>query len=326
LATISHAINNTTIPAEFLTSGGVGEGTYILQDFNKRILNESNRAREMENEVIMQLTGLRSDLQQKIKEIKNLSGDFKNSVDQEIEGSRKAVRQLQEALGLVDTDPAATAGKGDPFIVKLGVDRQIERQIEEENYLHRVWMKSEMRVAEADVSRHISTSSLRAVSWSLSLLVKSRKPIQHMQVSSSVKPMSPWRRRIGCVKDHSQWQKITNGMFSSPAMIKWSTQAFPSDPLIILLIQERTIQRQPKFEAVCLNGRASTSRITLQDGKSYFPFITYWSHNKWQVHSFTNPPSRVQICRSDILAGSDHVVISPGAEAWLSLGAWVIIT
>lgn len=127
-----------TVPAEFLLSGGVGDATYILQEFHKRALNESNRAREMENEVIMQLTGLRSDLQQKIKEIKSLSGDFKNSVDKEIEGSRKAVRHLQEALGLVDADPSAVAGKGDPFLVKLGVDRQIERQIEEENYLHRV--------------------------------------------------------------------------------------------------------------------------------------------------------------------------------------------
>ena len=131
-------INNTVTPAEFLTSGGIGDATYILQDFHKQALNESNKAREIENEVIMQLTGLRSDLQQKIKEIKSLSGDFKNSVDKEAEGSRKAVRHLQEASGLVDTDPAATAGKSDPFIVKLGVDRQIERQIEEENYLHRV--------------------------------------------------------------------------------------------------------------------------------------------------------------------------------------------
>jgi hypothetical protein len=275
LATASHAINNTAIPSEFLTSGGVGEATYILQDFNKRILNESNRAREMENEVIMQLTGLRSDLQQKIKEIKSLSGDFKNSVDKEIEGSRKAVRQLQEALGLVDTDPAATAGKGDPFIVKLGVDRQIERQIEEENYLHRVWMRSQACVVEADVSRHILTSSLLAVSWNLSLLAKSRKRMQHMQASSSVKPMSPWRQRIGYVKDRLQWQKTTNGKSSSPAMIIWSTPASPSDPLSILLIQERIIQRQPKFEAVCLNGRASTSRIILQDGRSISPFLAY---------------------------------------------------
>lgn len=88
--------------------------------------------------MVLQLTGLRSDLQQKTKEIKSLSGDFKNTVDKEVEGTRKAVRNLQEALGLVDLDPAATSGKGDPFIVRLQVDRQIEKQIEEENYLHRV--------------------------------------------------------------------------------------------------------------------------------------------------------------------------------------------
>ena len=138
LASTAHIINTTSIPPEFLGSGGIGEATRILQDFQKQSLNESNKAKEIENEVIMQLTGLRSDLQQKIKEIKSLSGDFKNSVDKETEISKKAVRQLQESLGLVDTEPSAVAGKGDPFIVKLGVDRQIERQIEEENYLHRV--------------------------------------------------------------------------------------------------------------------------------------------------------------------------------------------
>jgi hypothetical protein len=140
LLTASNVINNTVVPAEFLPNGGLGDATVILQDFHKRSLNEANKAKEMENEVILQLTGLRSDLHQKIKEIKSLSGDFKNSVDKEIENSRKAVRHLQEALGLVDADPAAVAGKGDPFIVKLGVDRQIERQIEEENFLHRVML------------------------------------------------------------------------------------------------------------------------------------------------------------------------------------------
>lgn len=135
----------------------------------------------MENEVIIQLTGLRSDLQQKIKEIKSLSGDFKNSVDREIEGSRKAVRHLQEALGVVDTDPAATAGKGDPFIVKLGVDRQIERQIEEENYLHRVRTNHHTCTSIANKFRHISTSNRPAANWSRSLLERSRKHIPLMQ-------------------------------------------------------------------------------------------------------------------------------------------------
>lgn len=138
LLTTSSAINNTSIPPNFLTSGGVGDAAYILRDFHKQALNEANKARDLENEVIIQLTGLRSDLQQKIKEIKSLSGDFKNSVDKEQDASKRTVRSLQEALGMVDQDAASTSGKGDPFLVKMAVDKQIEKQIDEENYLHRV--------------------------------------------------------------------------------------------------------------------------------------------------------------------------------------------
>jgi hypothetical protein len=131
-------MNNSNIPSNFLTSGGLGDANHILRDFHKQAISEANKAKELENEVIMQLTGLRSDLQQKIKEIKSLSGDFKNSVDKEQEQTKRAVRAFQEALGQVDHDAAATSGKGDPFIVKMNVDRQLERQIDEENYLHRV--------------------------------------------------------------------------------------------------------------------------------------------------------------------------------------------
>lgn len=138
LHSASNTINNITNPGNFLQSGGIADATSILSEFHKLSLNESNKSRELENEVISQLTGLRSDLQQKIKEIKSLSGDFKNSVGKEQEGTRKAVRALQEALGQIDHDAASSSGKGDPFLVKLGVDRQVERQIEEENYLHRV--------------------------------------------------------------------------------------------------------------------------------------------------------------------------------------------
>jgi ribosomal protein L9 len=126
------------MPPGFLPSGGLGDAIHILKDYNRQLLAESNKAKEIETEIIAQLTGLRSDLQQKIKEIKSLSGDFKSSVDKEQEATKRAVRAFQEALGSVDHDSAASSGKGDPFIVKMGVDRQVERQIDEENYLHRV--------------------------------------------------------------------------------------------------------------------------------------------------------------------------------------------
>lgn len=122
----------------FLAEGGIGDATHILRTYHQQAINEGNKAKTIEDEVVAQLTGLRSDLQQKVKEIKSLSGDFKNSVEKETENTRKAVEELQAALGIADRDTNAVSGKGDPFIVKVGVDRQLLRQIDEENYLHRV--------------------------------------------------------------------------------------------------------------------------------------------------------------------------------------------
>lgn len=110
----------------------------ILAGYNKQAIVESVKAREIEEDVILALTGLRSDLRQKIKEIKNLSSDFKNSVDKEMDATKKAVDHLQGSLGQADLDPALTTGKQDPYLLRLTVDRQLERQIDEENYLHQV--------------------------------------------------------------------------------------------------------------------------------------------------------------------------------------------
>ncbi|OQD90694.1 hypothetical protein PENANT_c001G11463 [Penicillium antarcticum] len=139
----SNVVNNQSLPTAFLESGGLADATEILRDFHRQGYTEANKAVEVEVEVISQLTGLRSDLQKKTKEIKNLSGDFKNTVEKEIDGTRKSVRNLHEALGLVDTDASATSGKGDPFIMRLNVEKQVEKQIEEENYLHRAFLNLE---------------------------------------------------------------------------------------------------------------------------------------------------------------------------------------
>jgi hypothetical protein len=131
-------INNTNAPAALLIEGGLNDANRILRDFHKQAIVEANKARDVEADVINQLSSLRADLAQKIKEIKSLSGDFKNNVEKEKETTRKCVTALEEALALVDSDPTAVAGKGDPYVVRLGVERQVERQIDEENYLHKV--------------------------------------------------------------------------------------------------------------------------------------------------------------------------------------------
>lgn len=141
---LSNVINNTSSPPIFLSSGGVDDALQVLRDYHKTAFAESNKAKEIENDVILALTGLRSDLNQKIKEIKNLSGDFKNSVDKEMETTRKVVNNLQEALGQSSVDAAQQTGKSDPYLLKLAVDRQVERQIDEENYLHQVGIQYQL--------------------------------------------------------------------------------------------------------------------------------------------------------------------------------------
>jgi len=160
LLKVSNIINNTTSPPIFLSSGGVDDALQILRGYHKSSIAEATKSRDIENDVILALTGLRSDLSQKIKEIKNLSGDFKNSVEKEMESTRKIVNQFQENLGQSDVDPAAMTGRQDPYLLKLAVDRQVERQIDEENYLHQAYLNLEAsgRELEAIVVGEIQKS------------------------------------------------------------------------------------------------------------------------------------------------------------------------
>jgi hypothetical protein len=138
LLKLANVLNNTATPPGFVASGGLDDAIKILRDYNKQAMVDASKAREIEEEVILALTGLRSDLQQKIKEIKNLSGDFKNTVEKEMEATKRAVKYLQDTLGQAELDSATTTGKQDPYLLRLGVDRQLDKQIEEENYLHQV--------------------------------------------------------------------------------------------------------------------------------------------------------------------------------------------
>lgn len=143
LIKLGNVLNNITTPPGFIASGGLDDALQILRGHNKQAIMEANKAREIEEDVILALTGLRSDLHQKIKEIKNLSGDFKNSVDKEMEATRKAVNHLQDVLGQTELDTALTTGKQDPYLLRLNVDRQLEKQIDEENYLHQAYLNLE---------------------------------------------------------------------------------------------------------------------------------------------------------------------------------------
>lgn len=143
LLKLANVANNISMPNGFLTSGGIDDAMDILRTYHKNSIIEANKAKDIEEDVVLALTGLRSDLHQKIKEIKSLSGDFKNSVEKEMDNTRRVVKTLQDTLGQSDVDPASTTGKQDPYLLRLAVDRQVERQIDEENYLHQAYLNLE---------------------------------------------------------------------------------------------------------------------------------------------------------------------------------------
>ncbi|SMY28960.1 unnamed protein product [Zymoseptoria tritici ST99CH_1A5] len=140
-----HKVQNTLVnmshPSVFLSNNGLGEAARILEDYHKHSMLEAKKSEDIENDVIGALSGLRADLGQKIKEIKSLSGDFKNSVEKEKENTRREVEKLKDALQHAGHEDAV--GKNDPYVVRLGVERAIERQLDEENYLHRAYLNLE---------------------------------------------------------------------------------------------------------------------------------------------------------------------------------------
>lgn len=214
LLKVSNAISTPTAPSPFMASGVVDEALQIMRNYHKLAIAEATKSRDIENDVILALVGLRSDLSQKIKEIKSLSGDFKNSVEKEMESTRRVVHALQDGLGQSDIDPHQGVGKQDPYLLKLAVDRQVEKQIDEENYLHQVsdWL---LRLPSSshftDRSRHISTWRLLGESWKPLSLVRSRSHITLMLESSSARATQHTLQSKTCARAQLPCQRTTSG-------------------------------------------------------------------------------------------------------------------
>lgn len=139
LLKLSQAINNHSHASDiFLGSGGILETSVLLQDFHKETSIAAENAKIIETEIINHLISVRGDLNIKVKEIKALSGDFKNNVEKERESTRKALAQLQGAIQTLEADPQNACGKNEPYIVRLQVENYIRRQLAEENYLQKV--------------------------------------------------------------------------------------------------------------------------------------------------------------------------------------------
>ncbi|CAI4064505.1 hypothetical protein SKDZ_09G0660 [Saccharomyces kudriavzevii ZP591] len=130
-----------------LGNGSIQDLPTILNQYHESLASSASKAsRELTNDVIPRLEDLRRDLIVKIKEIKSLQSDFKNSCSKELQQTKQAMKQFQESL----KDARYSVPKQDPFLTKIALDRQIKKQLQEENFLHEAFDNLETSGAELE--------------------------------------------------------------------------------------------------------------------------------------------------------------------------------
>ncbi|KAF6070908.1 PH domain family protein [Candida albicans] len=138
--------NNNTTPN---SNGSVQDIPNALFKFHqKNVVDGTKTLKDINGLIIPKLEELRKDLLVKIKEIKNLQNDFKNNLSKELNDSKSLISQYNQAIELanklgstgnfshITTLHEADSGKSDPYLVKIRLERQLKRQLVEENYLY----------------------------------------------------------------------------------------------------------------------------------------------------------------------------------------------
>ncbi|AMD21075.1 HEL206Wp [Eremothecium sinecaudum] len=116
-----------------LGNGSVQDLPTVLTSYHSQLASAASKAsKELTNDVIPRLLDMRRDLLVKIKEIKSLQSDFKNSCGKEAAETKQLMRSFHEAV----EQARYGTPKNDPYLARIMLDKQIKRQINEENFLH----------------------------------------------------------------------------------------------------------------------------------------------------------------------------------------------
>lgn len=141
-------INHYFLP---IGNGSIQDIPTILTKYHQQNIQNGNKTLKEINQVIIpKLENLRKDLLVKIKEIKNLQNDFKNSLSKEINETKTLLSQFNHAIDVAnhyellisnsdhhhDSTGDVDSVKNDPYLVKLKLDRQLKKQLAEESYLY----------------------------------------------------------------------------------------------------------------------------------------------------------------------------------------------
>ncbi|CCE62479.1 hypothetical protein TPHA_0C03270 [Tetrapisispora phaffii CBS 4417] len=119
-------------------NGSIQDLPTILTKYHNSMAAFALKAsKELTSDLIPRLEDLRGDLSVKIKEIKSLESDFKNTCDKQLHITANLLNKFEESID--DCKFGNTKKMNDPYLNKIILDRQIKKQLTEENFLHEAY-------------------------------------------------------------------------------------------------------------------------------------------------------------------------------------------
>lgn len=129
-------------------SGSIQDIQVILKKYHLSLGNQQYKiSKEIVASLVPKLAGLRKDLSAKIKEIKELNGDFRTNIGEHVKITSRLLNKYIASVKFVDRTCDADnkqkeklKPKHDPYLLKLQLDLQLKRQLLEENYLQEAFV------------------------------------------------------------------------------------------------------------------------------------------------------------------------------------------
>lgn len=147
--------SDSAAPSGFLKfgSGSVQDIQVVLKKYHLSIAAQHLKtSKEINFNLLPRIEDLRRDLQSKIKEIKELSGDFRTNINEHVAITGQLLNRYISSVKYMNTNVADVENiklqkkgtqikpKHDPYLLKLQLDLQLKRQLLEESYLREAYV------------------------------------------------------------------------------------------------------------------------------------------------------------------------------------------
>ncbi|CAR27259.1 ZYRO0C12606p [Zygosaccharomyces rouxii] len=147
--------SESAAPSGFLKfgSGSIQDIQVVLKKYHLSIaVQQLKISKEINMNLLPRIEDLRRDLQSKIKEIKELSGDFRTNINEHVAITGQLLNRYISSVkymttNVADSDSIKLQKKGtqikpkhDPYLLKLQLDLQLKRQLLEESYLREAYL------------------------------------------------------------------------------------------------------------------------------------------------------------------------------------------